>query len=212
MSIIWYNLQKPKTNKRIMRQAICKLLDISDKTFYNWKKEGRLIIKLLEKYFSENEIENFIENGVITRLEPQIDIYIASANKLIDVWNMLKTYDYRIEAWQLTLDKGLTNQSTFVQNFYKNLAINCAKNKVSEYHIDSIFNRDTQILNTISQLDIDFINLCKNSRFKFLNIVLPDRKETFEIAYSFLSKKHKLDKKRFLNRQEAVLYIWGKSD
>ncbi len=55
-----------------MKKAILKLLDVSDKTFYNWRKEKRPIIKLFEKYFTKEDLEEFLETEKISKFESQI--------------------------------------------------------------------------------------------------------------------------------------------
>ena len=50
------------------RKLICELLDISEKSYYRWKKE-RKIFTLLEKYFSDEELEEFLQNGSIATLD-----------------------------------------------------------------------------------------------------------------------------------------------
>ncbi|PHO13318.1 hypothetical protein CPG38_03740 [Malaciobacter marinus] len=45
-----------------MKEAIKKILDISDKTYYNWKNQNRPIISLLELCFNERELESFLKN------------------------------------------------------------------------------------------------------------------------------------------------------
>ena len=51
-----------------MKKQIIELLKISDVSYYRWKKE-RKIFELLEKYFSDNDLEEFLSTGKITRLE-----------------------------------------------------------------------------------------------------------------------------------------------
>lgn len=64
-----------------MKQSISKLLDISERSYYTWKKEERPIIIFLEKYFSKEEIEEFLETGSMQKLEKKneslekIDLY-----------------------------------------------------------------------------------------------------------------------------------------
>lgn len=46
------------------------LLEISDKSYYVWKKKTHTkLIKLIENTFSEKDLEEFLETGKITRLE-----------------------------------------------------------------------------------------------------------------------------------------------
>ncbi|MEA3450610.1 MAG: hypothetical protein U9Q83_01760 [Bacteroidota bacterium] len=47
-----------------------KLLNISDKSFYRWKsKDHKLLIDLLEKYFEDSDIKEFLETSEISRFE-----------------------------------------------------------------------------------------------------------------------------------------------
>lgn len=61
-----------------MKEAIKKILDISDKTYYNWKNQDRYIVKLLEKYFLKEELSEFIETGKIIKFE-NIKSYTVSS-------------------------------------------------------------------------------------------------------------------------------------
>jgi len=51
-----------------MKEAIKKLLQISDVSYYRWKKE-RPIFDFLEKYFSKIELEEFLKTGKIEKLD-----------------------------------------------------------------------------------------------------------------------------------------------
>lgn len=46
-----------------------KLFDFNSSTYYRWKKEHRPIITLLEKYFTKEDLEEFLESGKIKKLE-----------------------------------------------------------------------------------------------------------------------------------------------
>lgn len=52
-----------------MKKQIKLILDIADKTYYNWKNQDRPIIRLLEKYFLKTDLEEFLKSGKITRFE-----------------------------------------------------------------------------------------------------------------------------------------------
>lgn len=65
-----------------MRKIITKLLGWkSENTYYDWKKQNRPIINLLEEYFNKEELQEYIDTGRITRLEEKtivntkIDVY-----------------------------------------------------------------------------------------------------------------------------------------
>lgn len=51
-----------------MKEAMCTLLGISGASYYRWKKE-RKIFPLVEKYFTPEEIEEFLDTGRIARLD-----------------------------------------------------------------------------------------------------------------------------------------------
>ena len=51
-----------------MREIICQLLGISQTSYYRWKEE-RAIIPLLEQYFSAEELQQYIDEGKIDKLE-----------------------------------------------------------------------------------------------------------------------------------------------
>ena len=50
-----------------MKNSVKKILNVSDKTYYNWKKGIRPIIKLLEQYFSKEDLEEFLQTGKIAK-------------------------------------------------------------------------------------------------------------------------------------------------
>jgi len=52
-----------------MQEEYCRLLDVSRNTYYAHKRENRPIVALLEKYFSEKDLEEFLETGKISKLE-----------------------------------------------------------------------------------------------------------------------------------------------
>jgi len=61
-------LRKNNHMETIMKDKICKLLGISTASYYRWKEE-RPIINLLEKYFKDDDLKEFLETGKISKLE-----------------------------------------------------------------------------------------------------------------------------------------------
>jgi len=51
------------------RDIFMKLFDFSINTYYLWKKQGRLIFDLLDKYFSKEDLEEFISTGKVSKYE-----------------------------------------------------------------------------------------------------------------------------------------------
>jgi len=52
-----------------MKDSIKQILDIADRTLYNWRKEKKPIVLLLEKYFTKEDLEEFLKTGEIRRFE-----------------------------------------------------------------------------------------------------------------------------------------------
>lgn len=51
-------------------QVFSELLDISEKSFYRWKNQDHeTLVSLLEKYFTKEDIEEFLELGKISKFE-----------------------------------------------------------------------------------------------------------------------------------------------
>jgi len=63
-----------------MIYQISKILDVTRQSYHRWKKEGRPIIQLLEKYFTKEDLQEFLDSGSITRLEKldQSEIFVKS--------------------------------------------------------------------------------------------------------------------------------------
>ncbi|MCK9455209.1 MAG: hypothetical protein WCY51_07345 [Sulfurimonas sp.] len=62
-----------------MRTLISQLLFFkSPNTYYKWKKEGRPIISLLEKYFTKQDLQEFLQTGQINKFDKleDFDTYI----------------------------------------------------------------------------------------------------------------------------------------
>lgn len=52
-----------------MKEEIKKILDIADKTYYNWKNQNRPIINFLENNFTEKDMREFLETGEIQKFK-----------------------------------------------------------------------------------------------------------------------------------------------
>lgn len=62
-----------------------KLFNFSIPTYYNWKKESRPIIKLLEKYLTTSDLEEFLEKEKILKLD-MLDKFIEEKNKKVELY------------------------------------------------------------------------------------------------------------------------------
>lgn len=79
------------------RDIFMQLFNISVNTYYLWKKQERPIVKLLEKYFLKEELEEFLNTGKILKYENSkyiVDNFIEK-NKVIYIDSFTKNYRYR---------------------------------------------------------------------------------------------------------------------
>jgi hypothetical protein len=68
--------------ERAERDIYMELFNISINTYYLWKKQGRLIISLLEKYFTKEDLEEFLVSGKVAKLE-NLNLVHAAAQKIV---------------------------------------------------------------------------------------------------------------------------------
>lgn len=72
-----------KQPERGFKQLACEILDISTRSYSNFSKQKRLIIHLLEKYFTKEDLQEFIEFSKINKFENNNSIqeYFIETNK-----------------------------------------------------------------------------------------------------------------------------------
>ena len=86
------------------KDLIAKILGVTVKSVYNYEKEKRPIITLLEKYYTDEDLEEFLGTGKISRLETaeisksKINQYeeIVLDNALYTVKDKLKVYTAKV--------------------------------------------------------------------------------------------------------------------
>ncbi len=71
-------------------KSVLKLMCFSRNTFYVWKREDRPIISLIEKYFTEEDIEEFLNTGKIHKFENVTSEFLFS-NQLLYVESFAKS-------------------------------------------------------------------------------------------------------------------------
>ncbi|WP_323585426.1 hypothetical protein [Aliarcobacter butzleri] len=68
--------------QRGFKQQACRILDISTRSYSNFNKQNKPIIKLLEKYFIKEELQEFLETGEIEKQEIVKDLSLSDLNSL----------------------------------------------------------------------------------------------------------------------------------
>jgi len=76
-------------------EVISSVLSCSVSGFYKWKKQNRPIIKLLEKYFTKEELEEFLQTEKIDKLE-NINLFFEKREYL------KKKYLQYFEKWSIS--------------------------------------------------------------------------------------------------------------
>lgn len=71
---------------------LCKLFEFTEKTLYNWTKEKRPIISLLETYFQQGEVEEYLNTGAIKKFELIKDISVEELEKLLKLKFCIDTF------------------------------------------------------------------------------------------------------------------------
>ncbi len=100
--------------KKNIKHAICKILDIADKTYYNWKQNKRPIILLLEKYFDQEELNEFLETGTIIKLE-----YLLKADDISSI--DFKTIAVIFDKIEIYVQSNNINREAFLIKIYRTL-------------------------------------------------------------------------------------------
>ena len=78
----------------VNEKNILQLMCYSRNTYYVWKREKRPIIELIDKYFTNYEVEEFLKNGKIEKQERfkellEIEKKYNQITKIIDGSKML---------------------------------------------------------------------------------------------------------------------------
>ena len=148
-----------------MKQQIKQILDIADKTYYNWKKEKRPIIELLEKYFTEEDLEEFLKYRVITKLEAKESQH--TTYMLIDYvkYNLKEKLDkLLLKSNAITFLEKYIPKKIFI-NTLKDIAtdpkIEVEKYKSKDYLIEKINSYKVATISNLKKKEL--INTIKNN-------------------------------------------------
>ncbi|MCT7576500.1 hypothetical protein [Aliarcobacter butzleri] len=138
-----------------MINTLVKILGNSKKTIYRWKEEKRPIIALLEKYFTEKDLEEFITNGKINRLEPNNNV-IANNDLIYDVLIDNAKYTVKEKLYKVFESSMLEKIYTYIAKnilirVLEKLALNGKEYPISlskEYLLSEIKNVDIKLYET----------------------------------------------------------------
>lgn len=187
-----------------MKQTtIVKLFNITRQTWTNWKKEEKPIVKLIEKYFNDEDIEEFLEKEKCSKLE---NINSSSNNTISnkDIRYMLigmlqekkktEIYNYEkeivllfrvFEPYQKQMNKD--NSKNDLINLIKNYKLGFLKDQFQNSINESTRENAISFINELKEFQIDYIvNNCE----EFVKI-LWDSENIFNKYLSFDRKPKK---------------------
>lgn len=75
------------------KDVIAMFLSVTNKTVYNYEKENRPIIVFLNKYFNENDINEFLQTNKISKLENINNCKkLIEYNRILEIIKLLSKY------------------------------------------------------------------------------------------------------------------------
>lgn len=90
---ITLNISSEDCSVNLTNIAMSKVFEMTPQGVGKWKKEKRPIISLLEKYFTQTDLEEFLEYGTIEKLQfANIQNYSVQAAEFINVLNAVKKF------------------------------------------------------------------------------------------------------------------------
>lgn len=164
------------------RKLISNLLGISEKSFYRWK-ENRAIFKLLETYFSDDDIKEFLNTNKIEKFEEIKNLILIHKEAI----NIYTTYCNKLNLKSLNLFLSIVKKSNEEEKDLSNyfidyiLAIDSADNEHKKYLLQNLQNISNQTLffYAIKQLT-------KNQFSEVYTYLNNDRKENLELKIKHL--------------------------
>ncbi len=77
-------------------EIFTQLFQFSVPTFYNWQREKRPIMELLDKYFTKEDLEEFLEYGTVEKLEfTNLQDYGNRVAEFVKILDKLRDFLYQ---------------------------------------------------------------------------------------------------------------------
>ena len=125
-----------------LEEIYMELFNFSRPTYYKWKRENIKVIKLLEKYFSKEDLEEYLETGKVSRYE--------------NLDNLDSDLLERHIAYELKHKLYLDTQSSFFKWFEHIAGTGVMDKVIQEIREESYTRRDTKqkILDRIKTMEM----------------------------------------------------------
>jgi len=165
-----------------MINAITTLLGVSKNSYWNYKKQDRPIIAFLEKYFSKEEIEEFLETGSMQKLENQN----ASLEK-IDLYEKLLV-DHALysakEKLQKLLDGNFIDRAIYTKGA-KGILVDVLEQIDPNDDSYTIENAKQRLLDAVMGSEVSWLSLKNPQKQKLLSSILSKHLSNIE-AYAIV--------------------------
>ncbi|WP_130234072.1 hypothetical protein [Malaciobacter pacificus] len=164
------------------KQVACELLDISTRSYSNFSKQNRPIIKLLEKYFLKDELEEFLKTGKIKSQEKNAGYKFISFHYLnifrmyleefikpgipIDCNHPLFIFFKSIDFISLDSKHKYFSDEEYVSFIEKIYADFIVVQNIEPLYIKKLLNVDVMILSQLFNSNISIEELLKDSKLK----------------------------------------------
>ncbi|MCT7553827.1 hypothetical protein [Aliarcobacter butzleri] len=191
-----------------MEKIILNLFQYSRATYYSWKREKRPIILLIEKYFTKEDLEEFLQTNEISKLknldhyENILNIqfstfyrkYFTSGEKFNHFfWEFIHLYKNKIvsiKSYNLNENKILLNEYLLDYYSYK-LEIN---KEIDNHPVDYLKSKLSYFITLMQELNVELLDFfIKNVELNFrplINYLLNNKLHHFadEIEQSIQKK------------------------
>ncbi|MFW2578778.1 hypothetical protein [Aliarcobacter butzleri] len=139
---------------------VLKLMCYSRNTYYVWKREKRPIIELIDKYFQDNEITEFLETGRISRLEDNKDQELLN-NEASKIYNhfisVLYSKDKSLLRLFLVVINNANETSANLNLNFIDLVLEAEGNKKDKINLLKEFSKISQSSNILFFYSIKFM-------------------------------------------------------
>lgn len=141
-------------------EAVSTILGCSISGYYKWKKQNRLIINLLEKYFTKEDLEEFIKIGKIMRIEDNKDQELLN-NEASKIYNHFISSLYLkdktlLKLFLIVINKANETSANLNLNFI-DLVFEAEDEKENKIKLIKEFNKISQNSNTLFFYSIKFM-------------------------------------------------------
>lgn len=167
------------------------ILDCSVSGYYKWKKEGRPIISLLEKYFAKEDLEEFLVSGKIAKLD-YVDSYLNNLNdKCSNVHEKIENMKIKYKAPGVDYESHSMFSSKNLYVYYLFSFLRKYKEQIKSFQVENF--------------KANFIALALLNPFEFKSSGTPEPLTTFQIL-SILDELSSSEMHYFFNEYDKVVH------